>query len=225
MGIITRLLFDNADAEYADFAAKLAPGISRDAVIGVRLPIIREIAKKADEESVRAFLSELPHKYYDENIMHSVLLTRIKRYDECVAETEKFLPYIDNWAVCDIISPSAFKKNKADLLCRIKKWISSEETYTCRFGVKVLMNYYLDGDFKEEYLGYPATIVRDDYYVNMMIAWFYATALAKQYESILPYLEKKLLPRWVHNKTIQKAVESFRVTDEQKSYLKTLRIK
>ena len=219
-------LFENQDKEYASFQAKLMPGIKEENVIGVRLPIARKIAKEylKDEES-KTFLKTLPHKYYDENIVHGMLISEIKDYDTCIEEIERFLPYVDNWAVCDTMIPKVLKKNKQDLLKKIKKWSKSKETYTCRFGIKMLMSFYLDEDFKEEYLEIPASVHSDEYYIQMMIAWFYATALAKKWDETIKYLENNKLDTWVHNKTIQKARESFRITDKQKEYLNTLKRK
>ena len=217
-------LFELQDKEYAKFQAKLTPGIEEENVIGVRLPLARKLAKEyiKDEES-KTFLKELPHKYYDENILHGMLVSEIKDYDTCIEEIDRFLPYVDNWAVCDTMIPKVLKKNKQDLLKRIKKWSKSKEVYTCRFGIKMLMSFYLDEDFKEEYLEIPASIHSDEYYINMMIAWFFATALAKKWEQTIKYLENNKLDVWVHNKTIQKARESYRITDDQKEYLKSLK--
>lgn len=221
---IIDLFLPLSDSKYGDFTVKLTPGLKREKVIGVRVPQIRQIAKKiAGTMIVSSFLSELPHFYYEENILHSILITECKTFNECVSLIECFMPYIDNWAVCDIITPKVFRKNKETLICKIKEWILSEETYTCRLGIKFLMNFFLDAEFKEEYLSYPSKIDRDDYYVNMMIAWFYATALAKQYNSTLPYLVNNILPIWVHNKAIQKGVESFRLDSQQKEYIKRLK--
>ena len=217
-------LFELQDKEYAKFQAKLTPGIEEENVIGVRLPLARKLAKEyiKDEES-KTFLKTLPHKYYDENILHGMLVSEIKDYDTCIEEIDRFLPYVDNWAVCDTMIPKVLKKNKQDLLKRIKKWSKSKEVYTCRFGIKMLMSFYLDEDFKEEYLEIPASIHSDEYYINMMIAWFFATALAKKWNETIKYLENNKLDVWVHNKTIQKARESYRITDDQKEYLKSLK--
>ena len=170
------------------------------------------------------FLKDLPHKYYDENILHALLISEIKDYDSCIKYLEEFLPYIDNWAVCDILSPKVFKNHKEELLVKIKEWSTSRQTYICRFGVGMLMSHYLDSDYKKEYLEIPALIHLDDYYINMMIAWFFATALAKRWEDTVVYLEENKLDVWVHNKTIQKACESYRITPEKKKYLKTLKV-
>jgi len=223
---IEKKLFEMQDSEYRSFNVKLIPGVDPDTVIGVRTPALRsfssDIFKRDDKE---VFLSDLPHKYYEENNLHGFVIERIKDYDECVEKTDRFLPYMDNWATCDLMSPKIFKKYKDRLIDDIKRWMASSHTYTIRFGIRMLMNFFLDEDFKEEYLGMVSAVSSGEYYVNMMIAWFFATALAKQYESTLPYIENRNLEKWIHNKTIQKAVESRRITKEQKEYLKSLKIK
>lgn len=219
--MIQERLFELADEEYADFQVKLTPGISRESVIGVRIPKLRKLAKElASNPIVNDFLCELPHKYYDENILHSILLSQIKDYDESIRLTDMFLPYIDNWAVCDTLIPKIYSKHKDKLIVKIKEWISSTDIYTCRYGMGTLMRFYLDDDFKPEYLEMPAAVISKEYYVNMMIAWFFATALAKQWDATVGYIEQEKLGVWVNNKTIQKARESYRITDEQKEYLK-----
>ena len=226
MESITKLLFELRDEEYAKFQAKLTPSVDPKLFIGVRVPDVRKLAKELkNNPDVEAFLQELPHKYYDENMLHGLLISEIKDFDIAVKETDRFLPYVDNWAVCDIMSPKVFKKHKAELIECIRKWTESKETYTIRFGIEMLMSHYLDDDFKAEYLDIPARVRSDEYYVNMMIAWFFATALTKQWDSAIQYIENVRLDKWTHNKTIQKAVESYRITDEQKSYLRTLKIK
>ncbi len=223
---ITNKLFELRDEKYAIFSSKLTPNIKKDNVIGVRVPIIRKLAKEylKNEES-KYFLNTLPHKYYDENMLHGLLISEIKDYDECINYLDKFLPYVDNWAVCDTMSPQIFKKNKIQLMDNINRWTKSKHLYTARFGLRMLMCHFLDDDFKKEYLDIAARIKTNEYYLQMMIAWFYATALAKQWESSLVYLEEKKLDTWIHNKTIQKACESSRITKEQKEYLKKLKIK
>ena len=217
-------LFALQDAAYGDFQAKLTPGIARELFIGVRVPEVRKLAKRlAKEPEAAEFLRDLPHKYYDENMLHGLLLSEIKDYDVCIAAVDEFLPYVDNWAVCDIMSPKIFKRNKAALLDKIREWTASEKTYTCRFGIEMLMSYFLDDDFKPAYLDIPASVHSEEYYVQMMIAWFFATALAKQWDATVKYIEDQRLDTWVHNKTIQKARESYRITPEQKAYLKTLK--
>ena len=217
-------LFALQDASYGDFQAKLTPGIPREEFIGVRVPEVRKLSKRLIKEPETAeFLKELPHKYYDENMLHGLLISEIKDYDACIAEVDKFLPYVDNWAVCDIMSPKVFKRNKTALLDKIKEWSASEKTYTCRFGIEMLMSHFLDDDFKPEYLDIPASVHSEDYYARMMVAWFFATALAKQWDAAVKYVEDNRLDTWTHNKTIQKARESYRITPEQKEYLKTLK--
>lgn len=221
---IKEQLFALQDKDYALFQVKLTPGITIDQVIGVRVPEARKLAKAyMKEPEHEAFLQDLPHQYYDENILHSLLVSEIKDYDECIREVERFLPYVDNWAVCDIMGPKVFKKHKEELLGKIREWVVSPEPYTCRFGMEMLMTHFLDEDFQAEYLEMPAGVVSEEYYVNMMIAWFFATALAKQWDATIPYIESGRLGKWVHNKTIQKARESYRITAEQKEYLKTLK--
>ena len=219
------LLFQLQDKGYRDFQSKLIPTIPVETIIGVRIPAIRKLAKEygKDPESVE-FLKQLPHTYYDENILHALLVAEIKDYEACVKEVERFLPYVDNWAVCDIFSPKVFRKNKDKLIDKIREWTASGHSYPCRFGMGMLMTHFLDEDFRVEYLEIPATVHSEEYYVNMMIAWFYATALAKQWDATIGYIEDQRLDTWTHNKTIQKARESYRITPEQKEYLKTLKM-
>ena len=217
-------LFALADISYGDFQAKLTPGIPRELFIGVRVPEARKLAKRlAKDPELAKFLGDLPHKYFDENILHGLLISEMKDYEACVAAVDEFLPYVDNWAVCDIISPKIFKKHKTELLTKIKDWSASEKTYTCRFGLKILMSHFLDEDFKREYLEIPAAVHSEEYYVQMMIAWFFATALAKQWDTTISYLEDHRLDTPTHNKAIQKARESNRITPQQKEYLKSLK--
>ncbi|MDU2417136.1 DNA alkylation repair protein [Negativicoccus succinicivorans] len=212
------------DISYADFQAKLTPNIPRDLFIGVRVPKARKLAKRIVEEpEASKFLRDIPHKYYDENILHGLLVSEMKDYDACIEAVDEFLPYVDNWAVCDIMSPKIFKKNKTALLGKIKEWSASEKTYTCRFGIEMLMSYFLDDDFKPEYLEIPLSVNSEEYYVQMMIAWFFATALAKQWDMTIKYIEEQHLDTWTHNKAIQKARESKRITPKQKEYLKSLK--
>lgn len=221
---IQKRLLELSDEKNADFSAKLTPGIDREKFLGVRIPASRKLAKeiiKGNEH--KDFLNSLPHKYYDENILHSILISEIKDYDECIKYIDEFLPYVDNWAVCDTMSPKAFKNKHERLMNDILRWVDSDQTYTIRFGLKMLMTHFLDNDFKKEYLEIPAKIKSDEYYINMMIAWFYATALAKQWDSTIVYIENGVLDKWVHNKAIQKARESYRITAEQKKYLKSLK--
>lgn len=224
--MITEELFKLQDKDYADFISRLTPGIPEDSIIGVRLPKLRKLAAffYKDPEHLK-FLEQLPHKYYDENLLHAILLSKEKDYDICMKEVEDFLPYIDNWAVCDTLAPKIFEKNKSGLLIKVRNWMSSDRTYTCRFGIGMLMRHFLDRDFLPEYLSYPAEVHSDEYYVKMMVAWFYATALAKQWDETLPYIQSGKLDKWTHNKTIQKAVESFRIPDDRKELLKKFRRK
>lgn len=222
---ITTLLFNLQDKKYKDFSAKLNPTLEKESIIGVRIPQIRNLAKQLyKQEDTKLFLKVLPHKYFEENNLHSFIIELIPDYDLCTAELESFLPFIDNWATCDSLNPKCFKKHTDDLILKIDNWLKSKHTYTVRFGIKMLMTYYLDDFFRIEYLKKVASIKSDEYYVNMMIAWYFATALAKQYDNTITFMENKILPIWVHNKTIQKATESYRITKEQKAYLKKLKI-
>jgi len=221
---IQKRLFSLADSKYAEFQAKLIPTVAPEKFIGVRVPVLRRFSKEFEKDPMCCgFMNTLPHEYFDENLLHAILLGRIKDYDKCVAAVEVFLPCIDNWAMCDTLSPKVFGKHKSELIEKIKEWVASEKTYTCRFGINMLMTHYLDEDFKAEYLEIPESVAGEEYYVRMMVAWYYATALAKQWDAAIPYIEEHRLPKWTHNKTIQKACESYRITDEQKAYLKTLR--
>lgn len=217
-------LFGLQDLKYRDFHSKLMPNVEKEKVIGIRTPMLRKFARQfAKTEEAVAFLQELPHVYYEENNLHMMLITGIKDYQECLEEVIRFLPYIDNWATCDYPAPKCFAQHKEELLPYIRQWITSKETYTIRYGIGMLMRLYLEEDFSEEYLELVARVQSEEYYVNMMIAWYFATALAKQWDAVIPYMEKHRLSDWVHRKTIQKAIESYRITDEQKRYLRTLR--
>ncbi|MCQ2530502.1 MAG: DNA alkylation repair protein [Lachnospiraceae bacterium] len=221
---LQKRLFELQDKKYAEFQSKLTPSVDPSLFIGVRVPMVRKFAKEyMKEPEHEKFLKTLPHKYYDENMLHGLLVEQIKDYDECIKAVDAFLPYVDNWAVCDIMSPKVFKKNRKKLMEKIPEWIQSEKTYTCRFGIEMLMSHFLDEDFQPEYLELPAAVRSEEYYVNMMTAWFFATALAKQWEAAIPYIENEKLDKWTHNKTIQKACESYRITEEQKAYLRTLK--
>ena len=219
-------LFNMQDEKYRDFQAKLIPTMKEDTIIGVRTPKLRKYAGQLlKRDDIQEFLSDLPHEYFDENQLHAFILSGMKDYEKCVNEVNKFLPFVDNWATCDQMSPKVFKKHRLELTASIKMWIKSKETYTIRFGIGMLMEHFLDDDFDLKYPEAVSKIRSDEYYVNMMTAWYFATALAKQYESVLPYIEDKKLDTWTHNKAIQKAVESYRITDEQKAYLKSLKVK
>lgn len=219
-------LFSLADSDYRDFQAKLTPTISREDVIGVRTPELKKLAKRLySHPYARQFLAQLPHRYYDENQLHARIICNEKDFEKCLCLVEKFLPYIDNWATCDGLSPKVFGKNREKLLPHIRRWINSPHTYTRRFAVGMLMSHFLDDRFSPEYLEMVAGVESEEYYVNMMCAWYFATALAKQYDRALPFITENRLPLWVHNKTIQKAVESFRITPEQKTLLRSYKIK
>lgn len=221
---IQKQLFELQDMAYRDFHSRLMPDIDKETVIGIRVPMLRKYAKSiAGTELAEKFIKELPHCYYEENNLHMMLITGIKDYDRCLTEIERFLPYIDNWATCDFPAPKCFENHKEDLLPVIKRWIASSETYTIRYGIGMLMRLYLDADFDPEYVRIVAEVKSDEYYVNMMVAWYMATALAKQWDAVIPYIEEHRMSDWVHRKTIQKAVESYRITDEQKRYLKEYR--
>lgn len=221
---LQRSLFEIQDLKYRDFHAKLLPGIEKEKIIGIRTPILRKFAKEfAKTQEAQKFLHELPHQYYEENNLHLMLVTQIRDYEQCLEEVKRFLPYIDNWATCDLPLPKCFEKHKDELIVDVKNWIASKETYTIRYGIGVLLRLYLDEDFKDEYPKLVAGVISDEYYVNMMISWYFTTALAKQWDAVIGYLEERKLTEWVHRKTIQKAVESYRITKEQKEYLRSLR--
>ena len=223
---IVEELFRMQDKDYALMQTKIIPTVAADRIIGVRTPALRTFAKSLYKDSdIDAFLSSVPHQYFDEDQLHAFILSLEKNFDKCIAEVDAFLPYIDNWATCDQLSPGVFKKEPEKLLPYIQSWIKSDRTYTVRFAIGMLMQHFLDERFDVKYADLAAAVRSEEYYVNMMIAWYFATALAKQYESILPYLEEKRLDDWVHNKAIQKSVESYRITDEQKTYLKTLKVR
>ncbi len=223
---IRRKLFSLQDIKYRDFQAKLIPGKTAEVMIGVRTPELRKLAKElGGREDIGEFLADLPHEYFDEDQLHAFIISGIKDYKECMEEVCRFLPFVDNWATCDQMSPKVFKKHRPALANQADRWLDSDETYTVRFGIGMLMEHFLDEDFDIKYPERIAGLRSDEYYVNMMIAWYFATALAKQYEAIIPYIENKRLDIWTHNKTIQKATESYRITPEQKEYLRTLKIK
>ncbi len=223
MGVYERLI-SYQDEKYKDFQSKLVPNIDKKSIIGVRTPQIKNIVKEiSNTTEATKFLQILPHKYYEENLIHFFLISKIKDFDECVKEVEKFLPYINCWPVCDQAAPLVFKKNHDKLLPLIKKWINSNHVYTARFGIRMLMNEFLNDDFNEEYLEWVSSNNGDDYYLKMMVAWFFATALAKQYNTTIKYIENRCLDPWIHKKSIQKAIESYRVSDEHKEYLKKFR--
>ena len=221
---IEERLFALQDKGSRDFHKKLVPTVPQDKSIGVRTPALRKLAKEIVQMGeAEAFLARLPHRYFDENQLHAFIISGLKDYGECMARLQEFLPYIDNWATCDQLSPKVFKQHRQELLKEIRKWLESEETYTVRFAIGMLMHHFLDEDFDEAYLSMVAEVRSEEYYVNMMIAWYFATALAKQYEAALPFIEGNRLDAWTHNKAIQKAVESRRVSAGHKEYLRGLR--
>lgn len=221
--IISRLL-SLRDPDNAAFQQKLTPGLDAEVFLGVRVPLLRKLAAELTKNGLlEPFLDELPHFYYEENLLHSILLSREKDFCVCMERIEAFLPYIDNWAVCDTLRPKVFARHRAELLPAVKAWIRSSETYTVRFGLDTLMSEYLDEDFSPELPELAASVESEEYYVRMMVAWYFATALAKQWDAVIPYMEQHRLCQWTHRKTIQKATESFRITEEQKSYLRSLR--
>lgn len=211
------------DEGYRAFQVKLVPNIPAQTVIGVRTPALRALAKTLSPAEAETFLRSLPHRYFEENLVHFFLLARMKDFDACARAVDAFLPYVDCWPVSDQATPAVFRKNHEKLLPWVRRWLASSHVYTARFALRILMNEYLDGDFTPEYPALAAAKVGEEYYLNMMVAWYFATALAKRYDDVLPYLERRALGEWVHKKTIQKAVESYRVSDEHKAYLKTLR--
>ena len=222
---IVDLLYSKQDIKYRDFQAPLFPNIDKETMIGVRTPELKKLAKELyGKDIANDFIKTLPHEYFDENQLHAFIISLIKDYETCLYEVERFLPYIDNWGTCDQLSPKVFNKHKGELIVPIKKWIKSKHTYTVRFAVGMLLALYLDDFFREEHLELVGSIKSEEYYINMMIAWYFATALVKQYKSAIKYIEEKKLSPWVHNKTIQKASESYRISDEQKTYLKTLKV-
>lgn len=219
-------LFKLQDPGYQEFQSRSVPSVDPARIIGVRVPELRKLAKTiAQRDDVSVFLADLPHKYYDEDMLHAYVISSVKGAGHCLELMDAFLPYVDNWATSDSLSPKCLRKNKQLLLSYVDKWIESDLTYTKRVAIDMLMTFFLDDDFDKAYLSKVSKIRSDEYYVNMMIAWYFATALAKQYEATVPYIEKCRLDRWTHNKTIQKAIESYRITPEQKEYLKTLRRK
>ncbi len=222
---IQEKLFSMQDEQYRKFHSKLMPTVPFKKVIGVRTPLMRKFAKELSKtDKAKEFLSVLPHEYYEENNLHAFLICLVKDFDEALKETERFVPYIDNWATCDMFVPAVFRKNTDRLYPYILEWIASDLPYAVRYGIGLLLNLFLDGAFKTEHLEIVCNVKSEEYYVNMMRAWYFATALAKQYEAAVPYIENKRLDIWTHNKTIQKSIESYRITNVQKTYLRTLKI-
>lgn len=223
---IRQRLFELQDVSYRDFQVKLIPTVETESMIGVRTPALRKLAREyGKREDIGEFLQDLPHRYFDENQLHAFIISGIKDFETCIMYVEKFLPYVDNWATCDQMSPTVFKKKRQELLPYIREWVKSDRTYTVRFGIGMLMQHYLDEDFDPSYPEMVAGIKSKEYYISMMVAWYFATALAKQYDTILPFIEEKRLDSQTHNRAIQKAIESYRITQEQKAYLKTLKIR
>lgn len=235
---VRKRLFALQDLKYKEFHSKLMPSVNSEAVIGVRTPALRKLVKELgrERELVSQFMGELPHLYYEENNVHGVLIAGMKDFEDCIAALNQFLPYIDNWATCDMLVPKVFKGRQKELLPHIERWLASDHTYTIRFGMKMLMDFYLDEEFSAKYLRVVSSVKSEEYYVNMMIAWYFATALAKQWDAAAMYFAepggedadgevRPVLEKWTHNKAIQKAIESFRITPEQKDYLRTLKIK
>ena len=219
-------LFSYQDLSYAQLQIRTIPSVDASRIIGVRTPQLRLFAKRLYKEpDTDSFLNELPHKYFDEDQLHAFIISLEKDFDICIAKVEAFLPYVDNWATCDQMSPKAFKKDPERLLPYIDEWIRSDKTYTVRFAVGMLMEHFLDERFDTKYADMVAALRSDEYYINMMIAWYFATALAKQYDETIPYIQKNKLDTWTHNKAIQKSVESYRITGERKLYLKSLKIR
>ncbi len=216
------VLLSYQDIAYRDMQRRLTPTVDPETILGVRTPVLRQLARELEDGD--AFRQKLPHRYFEENQIHAFLLEREKNFDKTVRAVEAFLPFVDNWATCDQLRPRAFRDHEK-LLPWISKWLASSEPYTVRFGLGMLMCHFLDGDFRPEFLELAASVRREEYYVKMMVAWYFATALAKQYEATLPYITDRRLEPWTHNKTIQKAVESFRVPPEHKEFLKSCRVK
>lgn len=223
---IKKILFQNQDLKYRDFHSSLVPNIEKDKFIGVRTPVLRKLAKEMIKDgSYKDFIKELPHSYVEENTLHSCILSLIKDLDELIVEIDRFLPYIDNWGTCDLMSPKAFKKDHGRILDKVKEWINTKDVYSIRFGIVTLLSFYLDEFFSEEINELVLSIKSDEYYVNMAIAWYFSYALIKQYDSTIDIFKTYKLDKWVHNKSIQKAIESFRISEEKKNYLRTLKIK
>ena len=222
---LKKILFSMADEKYRDFQSGLIPTVPKEKIIGIRTPVLRKFAKEFSETpQAEEFLKNLPHYYYEENNLHAFLLEFITDYEKAAEKVTEFLPFVDNWATCDSMSPKIFRKHKAELPEQIEKWLLAEDTYSVRFGIKMLMEHFLGEDFRPEYAERVAEIKSEEYYIRMMQAWYFATALAKNYREVLPFIENRRLEKWTHNKAIQKAVESYRITDEQKAYLRKLKM-
>jgi len=223
---IREALYPLRDEKYRAFQARLIPNIAPETIIGVRTPALRSLAKQLYRAGdYGPFLAELPHRCFDENQLHAFILSEMHDFEACIKETCRFLPFVDNWATCDQLSPKAFKRNRQRLLAYIPVWLASGQTYTVRFAIGMLMAHFLDGDFDPAYLEAVCRVRSDEYYVKMMVAWYFATALAKQYASALPYIEANRLEPWTHNRTIQKCMESYRIPEARKAYLKRLKVR
>ncbi len=223
---IKRELSELRDEQYREFMAKLIPSVDPGTVVGVRTPRLRAYAKMlAGRKDTDVFLSSLPHFYFEENQLHAFVISLMKDFPECLAATDRFLPFVDNWATCDQLSPKVFGKHKEELLCAVERWLASDRIYTVRFGIGMLMEHFLDGDFDPAYPEMVAAVRSDEYYVKMMAAWYFATALAKQYDAVIPFIEERRLDGWTHNKTIQKAIESYRISDDKKDYLRGMKVR
>lgn len=226
MNTIQERLFDLQDLGYRDFHSKLMPTVSKNKIIGVRTPLLRKLSKELNKSDLKAeFLKALPHKYYEEDNLHAFLIEQIKDFDECISALDSFLLYVDNWATCDMMTPKVLGNHPEKLYPKIREWISSEYTYTVRFGIVTLMKFFMNDNLDKNHLNLLLTIKSDDYYINMAIAWYIATALSCNWDMVIPYIEQQKFDKWIHNKSIQKAVESYRITPEQKNYLKLLKIK
>lgn len=228
MNIITKIqadLLSLRDQEYKVFSSSLMPTVCKDSIIGIRVPILRKYAKSVSGDDAIKFLSNLPHTYFEENNLHAFLIERITDFDECIAKLEEFLPYVNNWATCDSMRPKVLKSNCEKLIPILQNWLKSDKVYVIRYAIGILLSFYLDQKFQPRFLKWVANVKNEDYYVMMMQSWYFATALAKQWDAVLPYFQNKLLSVWVHNKSIQKAIESYRVTFERKTHLKSLKIK
>ena len=224
--MIQEKLFKYQDLGYREFNSKLIPNIDKETMIGVRIPDIRKIEKSLSTEEKEEFLLKLPHKYFEENMLHGIIISNMKDYNKVITNLEKFLPYVDNWAVCDSISPKILKKNREKVITNVLSWIKSNHTYVCRFGIGMIMQLYLEDEyFKRTYLDIIAEIKTEDYYINMMRAWTFQVALVKQWKEAIVYIEKGLLDEFTHNKTISKSCDSYKIEKEKKEYLKTLRRK
>ena len=224
MDNIKKKLFRLQDVCYGDFHSKLMPNIAREKIIGIRVPVLRRFVKDLSEAGKEDFLQQLPHNYYEENNLHGLIIMESKDYGRCIGELERFLPYIDNWATCDMLRPKILSKHLPELLEKIYQWLASEDTYIIRLAIGFLMSFYLDdGAYQREYLAKVAEVSSKEYYVRMMVAWYFATALAKQYQDALPYMQKGRMEEWTRRKAIQKAIESRRVSPEHKEYLRSLR--